>query len=129
MILEFHLQLSRIFAKMSMRGECMEFKSKHSAQSILSLQFNIDFKGYAPLEVDRLLDEIIADYQLFNETFDYQQELITRYQKEIANLQSSLIECESKLSMLNQDQTQPSQTDVLKRLARLEQILAEKSEN
>ena len=33
--------------------------------AILNKQFNIDFKGYSPVEVDQFLDSVVRDYDSY----------------------------------------------------------------
>ncbi len=94
---------------------------------ILEQQFSVDFKGYSPVEVDQFLDDVIQDYQNF-------QELLTEYENKVkeleysnAGLKRSLLELEGKQRVQSDlANTTYNQVDVLKRLARLEAILLEK---
>ena len=38
-----------------------------TAQVIYEKEFHVDIKGYAPAEVDEFLDQIIEDYQIYDE--------------------------------------------------------------
>jgi DivIVA domain-containing protein len=116
------LHFSGFFEKMSLRGDGMRLQLKHSPRSILNQQFNVDFKGYSPIEVDRLLDEIIRDYEEFDKTIETQQSLVLKLQQENARLQSLVVELQSKQSVVTPSEGL-SQSDVLKRLARLEEQL------
>jgi len=107
---------------MSLRGDGMRLQLKHSPRSILNQQFNVDFKGYSPIEVDRLLDEIIRDYEEFDKTIETQQSLVLKLQQENARLQSLVVELQSRQSVVTPVEGL-SQSDVLKRLARLEEQL------
>ena len=78
-------------------------------QKIVDKELDIDFKGYNPDQVDHLLDEIIQDYQT--------------YENMIASLRAKLIEVEGKIKA--QEDLDPisqgaSNVDILKRLSRLE---------
>jgi DivIVA domain-containing protein len=116
------LQFGAIFEKMTLRGDGMRLQLKHSPRSILNQQFNVDFKGYSPIEVDRLLDEIIRDYEEFDKTIETQQALVLKLQQENARIQSLVVELQSKSSVQTSSEGL-SQSDVLKRLARLEEQL------
>ncbi len=100
----------------------MRLQLKHSPRSILNQQFNVDFKGYSPIEVDRFLDEIIRDYEEFDKTIETQQSLLLKLQKENAHLQALVVELQSKQSVSSAPEGL-SQSDVLKRLAKLEEKL------
>lgn len=98
----------------------MESKFNLNTDDLLNKQFNIDFKGYSAIEVDKFLDLVIADYQ--------------EYDAMIANLGAHLQEAESMIKELKarnaaleaklSDEAQPRESldhvDVLKRLTRLE---------
>lgn len=100
----------------------MRLQLKHSPRSILNQQFNVDFKGYSAIEVDRFLDEVIRDYQEFDKTIETQQALLLKLQKENAHLQSLVVELQSKQTVAGASES-ISQSDVLKRLAKLEEKL------
>lgn len=100
----------------------MRLQLKHSPRSILNQQFNVDFKGYSPIEVDRLLDEIIRDYEEFDKTIETQQSFVLKLQQENARLQSLVVELQSRQSVVTPGEGL-TQSDVLKRLARLEEQL------
>ena len=36
-------------------------------EEILNKEFNVDFKGYSPSEVDTFLDTVLEDYQIMEE--------------------------------------------------------------
>ena len=50
--------------------------------TILNKEFNIDFKGYSPIEVDTFLDMVVKDYDGF-------QQLILELKNQIAFLQNA----------------------------------------
>jgi uncharacterized protein with von Willebrand factor type A (vWA) domain len=68
------------------------------------------------------LDEIIRDYEEFDKTIETQQALVLKLQQENARLQSMVVEMQSKQSVASTSEGL-SQSDVLKRLARLEEQL------
>lgn len=100
---------------------------KLSDQAIYNKEFNIEFKGYSMLEVDAFLDEVILDYQNFQLQFEKAAELIQQLQRTNASLQAKLIETEGRLEAANSaDSHGAGQTDLLKRLAKLEQEVYQK---
>lgn len=101
---------------------------KHSAASISNKEFNIEFKGYSCIEVDRMLDEVIEDYQSFYEIIDAHQQSLSSYKTEIAKYKSYILELEWKMDSLQSNASSVSQVDVLKRLARLEQMLTKQND-
>lgn len=93
---------------------------KYTAQAILEKSFNSEFKGYSMLEVDGFLDEVIQDYQEFETQIQKAVDHIQELQRSNANLQAKLIELEGRLDHQSSGDN-PQQSDLLKRLAKLEQ--------
>ncbi len=98
---------------------------KLSAEKIYNKDFSIDFKGYSPQEIDQFLDVVIKDYQvaekLINEVFEENR----RLKYEIATLEAEIIELKAGITV-NESQDDHSNIDILKRLARLEEIILNK---
>lgn len=109
----------------------MDRKLNLDVNDILNQQFSIDFKGYSPSEVDKFLDMIIQDYQLLEETISQYSEKMTLLERSNTSLKAHILELEGKQRVQNEQQgnSNYSQVDVLKRLARLEAYLLEKEEN
>jgi cell division initiation protein len=95
--------------------------SKLNDKAIYSKEFNVEFKGYSMKEVDAFLDEIILDYQNFHLESSKYQDNLQKLQQQNASLQAKIIELEGKLKMLSDQEPHNPQTDLLKRLAKLEQ--------
>ncbi|MBR4163668.1 MAG: cell division regulator GpsB [Solobacterium sp.] len=100
-------------------------------QAIVDKEFDIDFKGYNPEEVDNMLDLVIQDYQTYQQMIKDLNQKITELERTSATLRAKLIEVEGK-QRANQDvdpiQASASNIDILKRLSRLErQVFDEKN--
>ena len=97
--------------------------AKLTDQIIFNKSFNVEFKGYSTLEVDTFLDQVILDYQYFQFEMKKMQESLQSLQQQNAVLQARLIEAEGRLDLYqnNQESVPLSQSDLLKRLAKLEQ--------
>ena len=97
--------------------------AKLTDQIIFNKSFNVEFKGYSTLEVDTFLDQVILDYQYFQFEIKKMQESLHSLQQQNAVLQARLIEAEGRLDLYqnNQESVPLSQSDLLKRLAKLEQ--------
>lgn len=93
---------------------------KHSAKSIYDHSFNVEFKGYSMVEVDGFLDQIIQDYQVFETEALKSQQTIQDLQKANANLQAKIIELQARLEVSSAADVNAQQSDLLKRLAKLE---------
>jgi DivIVA domain-containing protein len=100
-------------------------------QTIVDQEFDIDFKGYNPEQVDRMLDQIIQDYQTFQKLVTNLRQKITDLERTNASLRAKLIELEGKVKAAESDdpiQAAAANVDILKRLSRLEkQVFADKN--
>ena len=66
-----------------------------TAQEIYEKEFHVDLKGYAPAEVDEFLDQVIEDYQNYDEKLEEMGAAITRYEEKIKELQQQIISLQS----------------------------------
>lgn len=97
--------------------------------AILNKQFNIDFKGYSPVEVDQFLDSVVRDYDTYQQIVSELKEQLERSENEKENLRNKITELEAKVRKLEEAGTNASaqvtsslsQVDILRRIARLEQ--------
>ncbi|KIL48889.1 cell division protein GpsB [Jeotgalibacillus alimentarius] len=87
-----------------------------SAKEILEREFKTAMRGYKPEEVDAFLDQIIKDYEAFNERIETLENELKKAQKSSEPQRRSSVQ-----------QTQPQTTaggttnfDILKRLSNLE---------
>ena len=92
-------------------------------QKIVDKELDIDFKGYNPDQVDHLLDEIIQDYQTYENMIADLTKKAEELERTNASLRAKLIEVEGKVKA--QEDLDPilqgaSNVDILKRLSRLE---------
>jgi DivIVA domain-containing protein len=99
-------------------------------ETILNKEFEVEFKGYSPIEVDQFLDLVVKDYDSYNQTIEELQQKVETFQATIDNLKTKIIDLESKLKDAEtksaNDNVTPmvanlSQVDILRRIARLEQ--------
>lgn len=98
----------------------MKTFGKHSAKSIYEQSFNIEFKGYSMLEVDQFLDEVIQDYTFFEKQLQTVSEVVLHLQQQNAQLKAQLIEAQGRLDVNSTGEMSVQQTDLMKRLAKLE---------
>lgn len=103
----------------------MNDKLKQSPESILNKRFNVDFKGYSPLEVDMFLDEIMHDYAHYDALVMSLVAKIESLEESLKLFQTKLLEANTTIATLKDHDNTP-QSDVLKRLARLEALLERK---
>ena len=92
--------------------------------TIVNKKFGVDFKGYDPNEVDHMLDQVIEDYQTYQDMVDSLNAKVADLEKTNASLRARLIEVEGKERARDEDgdpmMQGASNFDILKRLSRLE---------
>ncbi len=103
----------------------MQNHLKLSAEKIFNKDFSIDFKGYSPQEIDEYLDVIIKDYQIAEKVLDEMFDENRRLKYQVATLEAEIIELKAGLAV-NEVNNDTSNIDILKRLARLEEIILKK---
>ena len=111
----------------------MSGKVNLDLQTILDKQFDIDFKGYSPSEVDSFLDLVMEDYQTYRDITAELNQKIAELERTNASLRAKLIEEEGRTRALEGNPTPAAQgaanVDILKRLSRLEEQVFEQNRN
>ena len=88
-----------------------------TTDDILNFEPNIDYKGYAPAEVDKFLDKVISDYMNYNDQIaalvssnqslknDYANKdaVIAQAKTKIDDLNRENVNLNNQISLLNQD--------------------------
>lgn len=102
--------------------------------AIVDKKFGVDFKGYAPSEVDHMLDLVIEDYQTYEKRISFLKQKIADLEKTNASLRAKMIELEGKERAKSEDVDPMAQgagnIDILKRLTRLEnQVFNHQNQN
>jgi DivIVA domain-containing protein len=96
-------------------------------EEILNKEFNVDFKGYSPNEVDAFLDNVLEDYQIMEDNVQQLLDEITKLKDQVKSLTAKNIELEGKKMAFDlSNTTSYSSVDVLKRISRLEEIVYNK---
>ena len=91
-------------------------------EEILNKEFNNDFKGYTPAEVDAFLDDVLDDYQTMEENVQELLDMINNLQERIKTLENKNIELEGRNKAFDlSNTTSYSSVDLLKRISRLEE--------
>lgn len=93
-------------------GRAMFMNIKLNSKIILEKEFSKGFKGYNSEEVDQFLDEIIQDYDAF-------EQVVAELQEENRRLKEAL-ENTSKKQSSTQQVNGTTNFDILKRLSNLE---------
>lgn len=96
---------------------------KLSAEKIYEKEFSVEFKGYSPKEVDGFLDTVIKDYQVVEKITDELFDENRRLKYEVATLEAEIIELKALAKVID-DNPGVSNIDILRRLARLEDIIS-----
>ncbi|WP_326717616.1 cell division regulator GpsB [Vagococcus jeotgali] len=97
-------------------------KLNYSAKDILQKEFKSKVRGYDPIEVDEFLDNVIKDYETYN------QELLALKEENhrLVNKVDQLTQNQASLSRMKQEtpaatkNTSVTNFDILKRLSNLE---------
>ena len=93
-----------------------------SPEEILNKEFNIDFKGFSPAEVDSFLDSILDDYQTMEENIQELLDLVSKLQDQVKDLTKKNVELEGRKKAFDlSNTTSYSSVDILKRISRLEE--------
>ena len=91
--------------------------------------FYLTLKRYSALELDMFLDEIVEDYESFDESIQELSQAVMRYEEKIKELQQEIYTLQNENQSLNeklsvaQSSGSYDQVDILKRIARLEQAV------
>lgn len=102
-------------------------------QTILDKQFDIDFKGYSPAQVDSFLDLVMEDYQTYQDITAELNQKIAELERTNASLRAKLIEEEGRNRAFEQNAASPAMqgaanVDILKRISRLEEQVFEQNQ-
>ena len=101
----------------------MQGKISLTPQEILKKEFKIDMRGYSLKEVDQFLDEIIGDYEQFNEIIRNYEAEKEEYLKEIMNLKQELRNIKMSIDVAKSGDKEVTNLDILRRISNLEKIV------
>ena len=101
----------------------MQGKISLTPQEILKKDFKIDMRGYSLKEVDSFLDEIIGDYENFNEIIRNYEAEKEELLKEIMNLKQELRNVKMSIDAARDSEKEVTNLDVLRRISNLEKIV------
>lgn len=101
----------------------MQGKISLTPQEILKKDFKIDMRGYSLKEVDSFLDEIIGDYENFNEIIRNYEAEKEELLKEIMNLKQELRNVKMSIDVAKTGDKEVTNLDVLRRISNLEKIV------
>ena len=101
----------------------MQGKISLTPQEIYKKDFKIDMRGYSLKEVDQFLDEIIGDYEQFNEIIRNYEAEKEELLKEIMNLKQELRNVKMSIDVAKTGDKEVTNLDVLRRISNLEKIV------
>ena len=107
----------------------MQGKISLTPQEILKKEFKIDMRGYSLKEVDQFLDEIIGDYEQFNEIIRNEEAEKEELLKEHMNLKQELRNVKLSIDAAKTGDKEVTNLDVLRRISNLEKIVYGKDKN
>ncbi len=97
-----------------------------TVEKIVEYEFKTDFKGYSPLEVDKILDAVIHDYTVYESTLDQFEQRHLQDLTTIENLMRENQELKARLSINDENSPSHSYVDLIRRVARLEEVVFQK---
>lgn len=104
-------------------------KFKFNLDDIENKVFSIDFKGYSSLEVDTFLDEVMNDIEAYQEEIERLNNLASHYDHIISELSQENQYLKAKIASSEANgKTSSSTIDLIRRVARLEEIVLHKNE-
>lgn len=102
----------------------MQGKITLTPQDILKKDFKIDMRGYSLKEVDSFLDQIIGDYEQFDNIIRNYEEEKAEMLKEIMNLKQELRNVKMSIDVAKEgNNKEVTNLDVLRRISNLEKIV------
>lgn len=98
---------------------------KLSPKKLLNKQFQVDFKGYNPTEVDAFLDQVKDDYEEFAAMLNESYEKIESLESNNSALKMEVENLKRELEIVEEQQSQREENlvqnvDLLKRISNLE---------
>src|SRR5574344_319586 len=97
-------------------------------EDILEKEFKIDTRGYRLKEVDQFLDEIIGDYENYNEVIKQMTAEKEELLNEIMTLKQEIRNLKTAAEITKTDDKEVTNMDLLRRVSNLEKIVYGKDE-
>lgn len=112
----------------------MASKLNYSSESMLNIKFSPDQKGYNPLEVDQVLDKVIADYNEYEKQLNAAQIVNANKEKELTSLKEELKKAQFEIASLKKQIAAIPKTNgitednysILKKITAYERVLYRK---
>ncbi len=106
----------------------LQDKISLTTQDILEKEFKIDTRGYRLKEVDQFLDEIIGDYENYNEVIKQMTAEKEELLNEIMTLKQEIRNLKTAAEITKTDDKEVTNMDLLRRVSNLEKIVYGKDE-
>ena len=97
-------------------------------EDILNKDFKIDARGFRPQEVDKFLDQIIGDYNEYNNMIKKLSEENSRLAQENTSLKQEIRSLKSSIETVKGGENEITNVDLLRRISNLEKIILGKEE-
>ena len=106
----------------------MKDKVVLSIQDILEKEFKIDPRGYRMQEVDKFLDLIIKDYNVYNNVIKAYEKDINALIKENQELKQEIRNMKDSIEAAKLGEKEVTNIDLLRRISQLEKIILGKEQ-
>jgi len=90
---------------------------------IISQEFKIDTKGYRLIEVDKFLDKVAKDYEMFAKIIGKLEEMVQSGNEEAKELKTEIRNLKLKIDIAKQGEKEITNVDLLKRVSALEKAV------
>ena len=99
-------------------------------KDIYEKEFKVDTRGYRPQEVDKLLDDIMRDYEEWEKIVSELEEEKKEQLEEIIKLKQEIRYLKTQLDVVKDGKNEGSinNTDLLRRISNLEKVIYGKDE-
>ena len=97
-------------------------------KDIYEKEFKVDTRGYRPQEVDKFLDDIMRDYEEWENIVDELENEKKEQLEEIIKLKQEIRYLKTQLDVVKDSKVEVNNTDLLRRISNLEKIIYGKME-
>ncbi len=92
-------------------------------EMLYNWDFKVDARGYRPQEVDKVLDMVISDYNVYNSMIREKDRQINALNNQILELKQKLRNAKANMDIVKNSERQVTNVDLLRRISELEKII------
>lgn len=92
-------------------------------EMLYNWDFKVDTRGYRPQEVDKVLDMVISDYNVYNSMIKEKDRQIDSLNNQILELKQKLRNAKANMDIVKNSERQVTNVDLLRRISELEKII------